>query len=654
MDNLLAATVNLVNGFTVAVTDRDGQIEPGRHLGLYHRDVRVLSKMTVTVDQRPPPLLSSTRHGADTARQVWAVKTDLAGVPTAVLIRTRTIAATMSDAYELLTFEGPLTCQLSLELQTDFAALHKGVSPAPVQPYHRSDDELHVRSERAAVMIHSPDHTLAPTDQGWSATLSAVPDKPAGALLQVVPSWDDAPVLTPPPADTDLHVDTRDRRWKAAIQSAVADVNALTILDAQTDLPVPAAGAPWFMALFGRDSLLTSYNRLIADVEGAVTLLEVLAHYQGQRDVPHRLEQPGRILHELRTGGLEVFTTESGEPYYGTVDAPPLFIILLAEAFRFGADAKRVAGLLPAARAAMDWCVGDGDADGDGWIEYGEHTGGLENQGWKDSDNAMVHADGTQAVGPIALCEVQAYLIRARRDLAYLEEELGDAAQAPALRKLAAESHEAFRRDFWLPEDGLIAMALDGDKQPLRVASSNMGHCLWAGAVDEDVAADVGQRLTSADMLSDFGVRTLSARERAYNPLGYHLGSVWPHDNALVAAGLGRYGLKDHAWALIDRLLDVAVRDGGRLPEILGGLDAHRVGGVLGYPSTCSPQAWSATAPLLFLRTILGLDIDVPRGRVSVDPIAPAVADLTVRTTIAGKRLSITCDEQGAATVSFA
>lgn len=652
MDDLLAATVNLVNGSTVAVTDRDGRIEPGSHLGLYHRDVRVLSKMTVTVDGREPPLLSSTRQDADTARQVWAVQTDAFGVPTALLIRTRTVGPTMTDAYELCAFSTPLECQVTATVETDFATLHKGVGVAPGHPYDMTKDSLSGQSGRMAVTIHSPDRTMTPVEGGVTATMSVAPGSPSTALLQVIPTWNDRPAVVAPAQAPQLQVHSPDRRWAAAVTSAVADVNALTIIDDATAQPVPAAGAPWFLALFGRDSLLTAYNRLIAEVDGAVTLLEVLAFYQGRRDVPHRLEQPGRILHELRSGGLEVFTTDSGEPYYGTVDAPPLFVILLAEAFRFGADAERIAGLLPAARAAMEWCAGDGDADGDGWIEYGSHTGGLENQGWKDSGDAMVHADGSQAVGPIALCEVQAYAIRARRDLADLEEAFGDHTQATALRKLAAESQVAFRRDFWLPDDRIIAMALDGQKRPLRVASSNMGHCLWAEAVDAEMAAAVGQRLTAADMLCAWGVRTLSAREVAYNPMGYHLGSVWPHDNAIIASGLRRYGLHQQAWAVIDRLLDVASLDGGRLPEIFGGLDT--TGDVIAYPSSCSPQAWSATAPLSFLRTILGLDADVPSNRISVDPIKAAVADLSVVTALGGKTLSITCDRQGTATVTFA
>lgn len=652
MDNLLAATVNLVNGLTVAVTDRDGRIDHGRHLGLYRRDVRVLSQLTLTVDGREPPLLSSTRHGPDTARQVWAVRTDPAGVPTAVLVRTRTIAATMTDRYELRTFGKPLTCDVAVGVQTDFAALHKGVGARPPQVYDLVDDELRVTSGRMAVTIHSPDQTMTPGHDGLSATLAATPGRLAVALMQVVAVWQDTPALVPPAAATTLAVHSPDGRWQTAITSAVADVAALTILDEATGKPVPAAGAPWFLALFGRDSLLTAYNRLLADVEGAVTLLEVLAHHQGRRDVPHRLEQPGRILHELRTGGLEVFTTESGEAYYGTVDATPLYVILLAEAYRFGADPARVKALLPAARAALEWCRRDGDLDGDGWIEYGSHSGGLDNQGWKDSGDAMVHADGSRAVGPIALCEVQAYLIRARRDLADLEEAFGDPGQAESLRKLASEFHEAFRRDFWLPEDGIIAMALDGDKQPLRVASSNIGHCLWAGVVDDDIAQAVGGRLTAADMLSDWGVRTLSAREVAYNPLGYHRGSVWPHDNAIVAEGLRRYGLTEEAWKVIDRLLDVAALDDGRLPEIYGGLDTHEVGGILAYPLTCSPQAWSATAPLLFLRSVLGLDVDVPTGRIDVAPIAAAAADLTVTTVLGTEEVTITCDHEGVAEVA--
>lgn len=621
---VLDLTESLVQGATVVVADAAGGIDPGGHLGVYHRDVRVASSLQVTVDGAPPPLLGAARTGPSAAEHVWAVDTDEAGVPTALLIRRRSVAAAVvEDAFELRSFARALTRRVEVAVGVDLATLHKGVGAQPPMPWRVEGDALAVDGTRVGVRVSGPGASLTADPGTLTFIAVAAPGEPWRAHVRIHTSWDQAtPVPVRGPAPAAVMVTADDPRWAAAVTSAAADLAALRMRDDDSGGTFTAAGAPWYLCLFGRDSLLAASNALIADVDGALATLEVLAHHQGSAYVPHRLEQPGRILHELRSGGLEIFTATSGEAYFGTADAPALFTMLLAEVHRWGGDQGRVAALLPAARRAIGWCLSDGDADGDGWIEYGGHDGGLSNQGWKDSGDAMVHADGSQATGPIALCEVQAYLIAALEDLALLEERLGDPSAAEGLRATAADRRAAFRRDFWLPEEGIIAMALDGAKRPLRVASSNMGHCLWAGAVDDDVAAAVAARLVQPDLLSDWGLRTLASTEVAYNPLGYHLGTIWPHDTALAAAGLRRYGHDEAAMVVVDRLLRVAARDGGRLPEIYGGLDATDVAAVVAYPTACSPQAWSASAPLLLLRTVLGLDPDVPAGTVTLRPLA--------------------------------
>ena len=650
IDPLLTPTVNLVTGTTVCVTDPEGQIEPGGHHGLYHRDIRVLSQMTVAVDGHEPLVLSSTRQDADRAEQVWGVETDPQAVPTAVLVRARHLGQTMVDTYELRGYGTSVSCDLTIRLGSDFATLHKGVGAAEPTPFSAAEDgSVSCGEGPAAVHITATagsDTTLTvPQDGVLVVRMSSGAQGPSRVRIEVSPTWNGAVQDRPSPTQSSVTVRTVDPRWGRAIRSAQVDGKALTIEDVETGVAVPAAGAPWFLALFGRDSLLTAYSRLVVDADAALGVLDVLAHHQGTREVPHRLEQPGRILHELRTGGLEVFTTRSGEPYYGTVDAPSLFIIVLAEALRFGAEPARVEALLPAARAALDWSVGAGDIDSDGWIEYDTHAGGLVNQGWKDSGDCMVHRDGTLAEGPIALCEVQAYRIRAQRDLAHLESRLGNADSAAGLREAADDAQRAFRADYWRPELGLIAMALDGQKRPLEVASSNMGHCLWAEAVDEDVAAVVADRLLQPDMLTSVGVRTLSADNPAFNPLGYHTGSIWPHDNAIIAEGLRRYGFEGHAMSIVDRLLDVAYGQQGRLPEIYAGFDPTDPSGIVAYPASCSPQAWSAAAPLSLLRTTLGLHPDVPQGHVVLEPAAAVGSPFEVAGLAVGPhRLDITID----------
>jgi glycogen debranching enzyme len=406
-----------------------------------------------------------------------------------------------------------------------------------------------------------------------------------------------------------------------------------------------AAGAPWYMALFGRDSLLAAHFLLPTGQGPGLEVLRTLARFQGRADDPRTLEQPGKILHELRTGGAGVFGLPPLVPYYGTVDASPLFVMLLGELHRWGAPESAVLELLPAARAALDWCAGPGDPDGDGFLEYRTDTAGLANQGWKDHSGSMVHADGSTARGPIAVAEAQAYHYAALRELALLEERLGEPDTAAVLRGRADALSAAFTAAYWLPEEGLLAMALDGDKRPLAVASSNIGHCLWTGILPADVAAAAAARLRQPDLLTAWGVRTLGAQERAYDPLSYHLGSVWPHDSAICAAGLARAGDREGAAALIAGLLRVAGLSGWRLPELYGGLDADQVPFPVPTPVACSPQAWSAAAPLSLLRTALGLEPDVPGGTVRIAPLLPPGERLTAQgIALGGGTLTLTAE----------
>jgi glycogen debranching enzyme len=378
------------------------------------------------------------------------------------------------------------------------------------------------------------------------------------------------------------------------------------------------------MALFGRDSLLTSYMALALDPDLAAGTLHSLAANQGRSVVAATEEQPGRIVHETRMGLDFPLVRGGASAYYGSVDSTPLFVVLLGEAARWGMPAEDVAALLPHADRALAWVEESGDRDGDGFVEYERMTGhGLVNQGWKDSFDGITFADGRIARAPLALCEVQGYVYAAYLARALLAEVAGDQVTEKRLLEKAARLKEAFNDRFWLDDRGWYAVALDADKRPVDSLASNMGHCLWTGIVDEEKAARVAGHLVSPELFSGWGVRTLATTMGAYNPMSYHNGSVWPHDSALVATGLMRYGFVDEARTVATAVLDAAEAFGGRLPELFCGFDRAEYAAPLPYPTSCSPQAWAAAAPLQLVRVLLRLDPELPRSRVWFAPVLP-------------------------------
>jgi glycogen debranching enzyme len=313
---------------------------------------------------------------------------------------------------------------------------------------------------------------------------------------------------------------------------------------------------------------------------------------------------------------------EEGEVYYGSVDATPLYVMLVDELWRWGAPLEVVRPLLPYVDAALDWMAGPGDLDGDGYLEYQRATPkGLANQGWKDSFDSVHFADGTLARAPLALCEVQGYAYAAWRAGADLARAVGDEPRAAFREERAAELRRAFNRDFWLPHRGAFALALDRDKRPADSIASNMGHCLWTGIVDADHAASVARWLAGPDMASGWGLRTLAQSMARYDPLSYHNGSVWPHDTAIAIAGLRRAGFVDEALLLATQLVDAANRCEARLPELYSGMTPRDFAVPVPYPTSCSPQAWASAAPLLVVRALLGLEPNVPAGTVALDPV---------------------------------
>ncbi len=378
------------------------------------------------------------------------------------------------------------------------------------------------------------------------------------------------------------------------------------------------------MALFGRDSLLTSWMTLHVDPAIAAGTLSALARRQGEKVDEGSEEQPGRILHEVRFR-LEGPGDGAASAYFGAIDATPLFVVVLDEARRFGLSAELVGRLLPNADRALAWIEDFGDRDGDGFVEYARPFAhrGLANQGWKDSPDSVAFADGRLAEAPIALCEVQGYVYAAYAARAGLARAAGDTAGATHWEQRAASLKEHFNAAFYLPERGYFAIGLDRDKRPVDALASNMGHLLWSGIVDDEKAALLAEQLRSPELFSGWGVRTLGTSMTRYNPMSYHNGSVWPHDNALIAAGLMRYGFAEDARRIAVGLLEASTAFGGHLPELFCGFDRAEFAGPIAYPAACTPQAWSSATPFSLLRTLLGMAPDFPASELRLAPVLP-------------------------------
>ena len=414
------------------------------------------------------------------------------------------------------------------------------------------------------------------------------------------------------------HFKSSSEAFDTTLRTATSDFHALQIPEGKDH--VIAAGIPWFATMFGRDSIIAAYQSLLLNPQLAVETLRILARYQGKEYDDWHDEEPGKILHEYRQGEM----TRSGEmpfgPYYGSIDSTPLFLILLSETWNWTADEALVEDLLPAAYKALDWIDKYGDLDGDGFVEYLRRSKkGLINQGWKDSWDANMHRDGKVAEPPIALVEVQGYVYDAKYRMASLLRSFGDTERADKLKREAAELAKKFEKAYWMPQHGFYAMALDKDKKPLDAVSSNPGHLLFTRIIGRERARLVVNRLMRSDMFSGWGWRTMSCDERVYNPLSYHRGSIWPHDNSIIAHGMALNDFREPVLKLFTTLCQAALtfRD-YRLPELFCGVQRQEHDVPVHYPVSCSPQAWASGALFLILSSLLGIRPSAPRKVLNV------------------------------------
>ena len=674
----------LKHGETFAVFDRGGAIRPVGlgEMGLFHEGTRHLSGLELFLANRRPLLLSSTVR-RDNALVLDLTNPDFEGADGLALPRDTvhifgTIFLWEGACYVRFRFHSysldSLDLPLSLRFAADYADIfeirgirreRKGHRISPVTGRETAVlgyEGLDGRTRRTRISF-SP--SPAELSDGLASFRVSLPPR-GEAVLSVTIACESGPeaprILGFDKALERATAKVEDRRHGSARVETANEPFNLWLDRSATDLQMmvtetphglyPYAGVPWFCTVFGRDGLWAAYETLWLDPTLARGVLCFLAATQARETCPEQDAEPGKIVHEIRRGEMAALGEIPFGRYYGTVDATPLFVVLAGAYYRRTGDRDFIESLWPNLLAALSWIDEHGDADGDGFVEYCRRAGnGLSSHGWKDSADAIFHRDGTIARGPIALCEVQGYVYAAKKAAAGLAALLGDEERAATLTRQAEELREKFERTFWCEQISTYALALDGEKNPCEVRASNAGHCLFSGIASPPRARRMAHTLLNGSSFTGWGIRTLDANEARYNPMAYHNGSVWPHDNAICALGLARYGLKDAALKILEGLFDASLAmDLHRMPELFCGFHRRPGEGPTRYPVACAPQSWSAGAVFLLLQACLGLDIDAPAARVHLrQPVLPeGLGHLRIRNlTVGDARIDLVLKRHG-------
>ena len=665
-------------GKCFAVFNRYGDIEPfglGEH-GIFFRGTRHLSEFVLNLWQARPLLLSSTVKSdnfgfvADLAN-VDVGQNDSIVVPRGTLHLVRSRFLWREVAYEELRIVNygltPLRIPIRFAFAADFADIFEVRGIRRDVRGRRLEDEI--KSKSILMTYEGLDHELRRTriecepqpvkisasDLGFEASVG-----PGDSVLFHL-SIDSNPdthrrsigyVRAMAGADTELkaassnlcEISSSNERMSRWIRRSLADVEMMTMGNPETNYPY--AGVPWFSTVFGRDGIITAMQMLWIAPQIAKGVLQYLAQTQATEIDLKNEAQPGKIIHETRAGEMAKLGEVPFGRYYGSIDSTPLFLMLAGGYLEFTGDVKFLEELRPHIDLALEWIDRYGDMDGDGFVEYARHGDkGLVQQGWKDSNDSVFHTDGRIADPPIALCEVQGYVYAAKIAAAKIYGAWGDPERQRSLESEAAELQHRFEEAFWCDEISTYALALDGHKKPCRVRTSNPGHCLFTGIASPERANLVAHTLVSYDFFGGWGIRTVGCHESRYNPLSYHNGSVWPHDNGIIAAGMARYGHREFAGRVLMSLLDLsAAVELQRLPELICGVNRREGQGPTLYPVACSPQAWAAGAVFMLLQACLGVTIDAKSRRIVFDrPYLPqGIPQLSVRDLrIDGNRISL-------------
>jgi glycogen debranching enzyme len=656
--------VKINHGATFLVTDQQGAIPlDARDYGLYAADTRFVSRHELRLNGRRPESVASVRLSYRHARwhliadNVAGPGGDMREVRVAITIDRLVSMHRLHEDLSVHTYgRTPLTVLLEIALESDFADLFEvrhrqwqrradlntwWVGPNSLEARYQNKDFV----RRCLVRALTDGGGITYANGSLRIPIDLTPGEEWNLCLQydLLTSDDELPTLADSCAFDDeedpmlqahswqmsvSQIEPADIRLKFAYERAIEDFAALRLheQDSSTQHWMPAAGLPWFMALFGRDSAIASMQAMIAQPHVSLGTLENLARWQSDVDDAERDAEPGKIPHELRVGEWAHFGIVPHRPYYGTADATPLYLLLLAETYRWLGDAKALSRFKPVAERCLEWIDKHGDRDGDGFQEYAPRTPrGYRNQSWRDAHDGVLDEVGGFPELPIAMSELQAYVYGAKLNMAPLFEAWGDGDRGRQLVDEAAELRRRFIDAFWQDSTGELAFLLDGRKQPVCTVVSNPGHCLWMGILDRDRGRAAGERLLQPDLFTGWGLRVLSDQHPSYDPHSYQRGSVWPHDTVIAAAGLRRYGLDDQAWSLMNGLLSaVMCFEDIQMPELFAGLPKEDFAVPVPYRMANVPQAWSAGCVLQMVRILLGLEPDLPAGRVYVDPALPA------------------------------